>query len=186
MKKNFKRITKASQLVGGQMYIRALINCHGRTWLEVFTVYGKPYTQKLKGYEKAYHKIDTKGTFKFSKRSYCHISDALLMYNGNKAPSNTGGLYRYSNDIYNKLKGLLNDRRQLMTFLGGKEVTDKVFSDEIHSWGFSLWSDSQGEFANVSPGTPEPFADDPSVIALLNKEKAEATLLRGLVSIVDA
>lgn len=155
MKKAFQRITKESQLVGGQLYIRVLVNCYGETMLFIHSILGKPYSARPKGSSRTYRKIDRKGSYSTCDRISDHVSDLTHVYSHNNCIGNSCGLYRFSNKLHDKLKSMLNNRRQLLSFIGAVEVTDDDFCRALSSWTYEVSRDSRLTI---------PYETDPSVI----------------------
>lgn len=167
MKKSFKRITNESQLVGGKLYMRVVINCHGKTWIETFKVLGKPFTES----SESGRKVKKQPLYKFSKTRSMFVSDMLHIYPSKRGLSNTCGLYLFSNALYNKLTNMLNDRRALMTFLGGKPVTDDEFDFEISYWEQMIYYDQSSDQLGLPADDKPAYYSDLSVIAAMNKHE---------------
>ena len=46
MSKKLQHIKSEKQLIGGQIYLRLVVNCHGRHWVDVIKVFGSPFDPK--------------------------------------------------------------------------------------------------------------------------------------------
>lgn len=145
MKAKFKRIRSVKDIVAGQWYIRSVINCHGRTWLEVFKILGRPIAvdKVMKGYK--IPRVDsgrilTKDTGRFSKPRLRYITDVMSSYRDIE-----GGLYRFSNSVYEHLKGMQSNRRALMDFNKGSPVTDAEVKKSVSHWEHLIYMDGQSD-----------------------------------------
>jgi hypothetical protein len=165
MKKSFKRITNESQLVGGKLYMRPIVNCHGRTWIDTFTVLGKPFT----GDRDSERMVNIMPLHKFPKMQSKYVSDLLHVYKHSRKLSNSCGLYPFSNTLYDKISSMLDDRRSLMSFLGGKPVTDDEFDFEISDWEQMIYYDQSSDQSGLPADDKPAYYSDLSVIAAMNK-----------------
>ena len=138
MKTKFKRILSPKDIVAGQFYIRAVINCHGRTWLEVFTIHGKPVAEPNEYHHPCYGKITTKATDRHSKPRLRYIADLMSSYRDFE-----GGLYRFNNELYRHLQRLLSNRRALMEFFNQGPLSDSQVKSAVENWEQMIYYDSQ-------------------------------------------
>lgn len=137
MGKNFKRITKPSKLVGGQMYIRILINPVGDVMLETLTILGKAFKYRGK-YDSKFEplkyqvKLRYSGPCDFERRVY--FSDTAQYYRQDAPATKTGALYRFNNELLTKLKGMLDDRRGILELIKGVRLGNDEFVEHLHYW----------------------------------------------------
>lgn len=151
MGKNFKRITKPSQLVGGQMYIRILINPVGDVMLETLTILGKAFKYRGK-YDSKFEplkyqvKLRYSGPCNFERRVY--FSDTAQYYRQDAPATKTGALYRFNNELLTKLKGMLDDRRSILELIKGERLNNPEFVERSLYWqqnAFNNQSDVLGK-----------------------------------------
>lgn len=152
MKKNFKRVTDIKNVAAGQFYIRAIINCHGCVWFEIFRVFGKPFKTKemwLGGIMKSPKpevKVLRKETGKHSKFNILHIETLL------SSKSETSALFRYGNDIMTFLNDNKNNRRALMSLFKGSPVNDLDMATALAEWEHFAYMDDIPEFNRMYLG----------------------------------
>ncbi len=149
--KQAKRITKPSQLVGGQMYIRILINPVGDVMLETLTILGKAF--KFRGkYDSKFEplkyqvKLRYSGPCDFERRLY--FSDTAQYYRQDAPATKTGALYRFNNELLTKLKGMLRDRRSILELIKGERLNNAEFVEHSLYW-------QQNAFNNQSENLPK-------------------------------
>lgn len=131
-------ITHQSQLVGGQHYIRVVINCHGKTWLEVYRVLGKPYVQRASEYTNKNNKVSTIASHRHAKIESSYLS--TLGIENNRQIQNVA-CFRFSNKLYNKLSGMLSRRADLLAFINKRKLTDVELVGMVDDWDFQIWQD---------------------------------------------
>lgn len=146
-----KPVNKLKDLIGGQLYIRACVNCHGKTWLELHRYYGKPFHEKDTYNLTGVNKVSVKSlTRRFSARHNFFITD----FTGNTGKLNdfsnknlhfvrTIRLFKFSNDTYNRLKAVLNSRAELLAIINERKLSDKELREEINDWDYNCWYDGQ-------------------------------------------
>lgn len=120
----FNRVKSEHDVKGGQFYIRAVVNCHGDHWIEVFRLVGKAYNCDSK-YMKGDRKIKQIGY-----RGTRHETDS---YTGDLGIARKGGfLLEYSNKLQNYLLSL--DKRQFNDVVWNKVHTDEEWKRLLLDW----------------------------------------------------
>lgn len=46
MSKKLQQVKSEKQLIGGQLYLRLVVNCHGHRWVDIVKVFGSPFDSK--------------------------------------------------------------------------------------------------------------------------------------------
>lgn len=137
------RIYTEKNLKAGQ-YIRCVINCHGRHWIEYVDVCGKPYYEKNKKYKYIGKRIKVKGRY----QDYSYIGDlGVRGVPSNKFPT---VLVKFSNKAWNYLNSI-KDVREFAQVLSGVSISDKEYFMKLRDWAWqkaeddamlkSLWPD---------------------------------------------
>jgi len=141
-----KRITHRNQLVGGQFYIRALANCHGRVWFDVIQVAGQPFKYKdetasslLRDSFQIIQISRRYGWDKGKNRREYFTSDLGADHGGHRQKT----LYPFSNKLALHLTELSKDKRKFCEFIDNKQYTDKEWAELQHDWEWQAYMDRQ-------------------------------------------
>ena len=159
-------ITDANKLVDGQMVIRAVCNCHGKTWVEVSKIIGTVYKKDIRCFSEPSDMIITIGLHRYSKptETYIHTLGAVVQ-KGVKQHA----CFEYSEELYNTLQGLLYNRVEFLEYINGRKLTDQELSKLIYDWGQMVWMDEMSEQAHYGPEHRKeyPFLNDESIKHLI-------------------
>lgn len=155
--KKFKTITEPSGLNTGNTYIRAVVNCHGKFWLEIFTVVKKPSLQNIKHmgknqvfdirplhetYSKRRNKVD-EGRFvsSFVKHGMLH---SVNPDTGVRTDVLDGALFSFSNKVFNFLKNNMGDVKQFLQAINpAVTVTDEIMKPIQDEFDFMIHMDEE-------------------------------------------
>ena len=127
----FHIIKHERDLKAGQ-YIRCVINCHGKHWIEYVHVCGKPY------YEKGKHKYGKRVNVKHKlHQDYSYVGDLGVRVQRSKFPT---VLMKFSNKAWNYLAGI-TDVREFAQVLTGQCISDKEYYSQLATWEWQKHSD---------------------------------------------
>lgn len=161
-----KQITDASQLFDGQMVLRAVCNCHGKIWVEVSKIIGTVYKKDIECFSKPSEMIMTIGSHRYSQPTETHISTlGAVDQKGIKQHA----CFEYSEELYNTLQGLLDNRAEFLEYINERKLTDEELSNLIYEWGQMVWMDEMSEQAHYGPEHRKeyPFLNDESIKHLI-------------------
>lgn len=115
-----KRVKSERDVKGGQFYIRAVVNCHGDHWVEVFRIVGKAFNTDSK-HMKGYRKMRTEGRH----------SDTS--YTGDLGIDRKGGfLFEYSSKVHNYLLSLT--KREFNDVVNQTQLSDFEWASQVVEW----------------------------------------------------
>lgn len=124
-----KNINNISHLVGGQLYIRAVCNLWGKTWIEVLKYNGKPFKKNdsytLDSYKLHLTNVIEKDRYGDGTKYAC---DAGIKTYG------LTRLFCFSNKTYNKLQSVVNNRMEFLSILLNRKVSDNEMKKFINGW----------------------------------------------------
>lgn len=155
--KKFKTISTPTGLNTGRTYIRAVVNCHGKFWLEIFTVVKKPTLQDIKNmgknwmfdirplhetYSKRRTKVD-EGRFVFSFVEHRKLN-SVNPDTGVKTVVLDGALFPFSNKVFSFLKNNMGDVKQFLQAINPDVlVTDEVMKPIQEDFDFMIYMDEE-------------------------------------------
>lgn len=146
-----KHIKDHTSLVVGNYYIRALVNCHGVFWIDVYKVTKAPTLKNTWGKEKAwlfdYSFTDNNRTY---LRKDSHVTDATGYYEHGRNLVN----YRYknlyakvllpfSNKAYNYLKQQKTLKEFIQALNPGTAITEKMMDEIIFQFDMQKHEDDK-------------------------------------------
>lgn len=136
------KIKSEKQLKAGA-YIRALINFHGKFWIEYVDLSGRVFNCQSR-YMPGYRKIH-------SKSKYRHEQEWFIGSLGVPTPSGNQDwliCIPFSNKAWNYLSSI-KDVRQFAEAISGERVSDEKFFDMKDQWNFQIQSDKHFEEENL-------------------------------------
>lgn len=155
--KKFNTIKDPAGLNTGNTYIRAVVNCHGKFWLEIFTVVKKPTLQDIKTMGKNWmfdikplHETYSKRRTKADKG--CFVSSfvnhrklhSINRETGVKTVVFDGALFPFSNKVFNFLKNNMGDTKQFLQAINPTvTITDEVMKTIQEEFDFMIFMDEE-------------------------------------------
>lgn len=149
--KKLKPIKDQKGLVVGNFYIRALVNCHGEFWIEIYKVTKKPTLKNTWGVQKAWlfdYSVTNNNRSYLSKDA--HVTDATGYYERGRNLID----YRYkdlcskvllpfSNKAYNYLKKQKTLKDFIQALNPGVAITEKMMDEIIFQFDMQKRDDAK-------------------------------------------
>ena len=149
MSKKLQQVKSEKQLIGGQLYLRLVVNCHGNHWVEIVKVFGSSYGFKPD------RRIST-GYFsgnRLYKRDWGgYLTDLGVMpykkLSSNWAHASGRKLFRFNSYSLRYLQGLGQFEACALIKSNSNHpvvLTDKEKMDMQKKWEYYRWVDEQSQ-----------------------------------------